>query len=375
MAVLSAFKAALPDLTDIVSLDDFFGSAKRKFSFYLNDGLYEQITAPAIFIYRIKRPHRSHTGILACASVQDYIKGHIKKHENTLSSKEEKMAGLIQERNALIKPVLLTYPNVLEIDAFINRYTIGHSPDRIVPFEDEEHWFWQITDEKQLHFIQELFAQQVPDTYICDGHHRCKSCEQLYYSMKDANPMHNGHEPYNFFLSAFFPASEIEIHNYNRLVLSLKGLTPEVFLQKLKEYYQVAPSPRPVTPNFKYELGMIIGKQWYRLQTHSHYIPNNWELPLNECLDAHLLNQYVIQGILGIEDVRTENDIKYIEGPKGTQELEAKVRADKAMVGFNLYPVAMTDLIAVSNQGGTLPPKSTWIEPRMRNGFIAQLYD
>ena len=144
MAKISPFRAALPDLSDIISFDEFFGSAKRKFPLYLSDGIYELNEEKALYVYRIKRPHRSHTGVLACTNVLDYINGEIKKHENTLAAKEEKMMGLFEERQAFIKPILLTYRNVLEIDAIVNRITISMTPSFTIPFQDEEHVFWQI---------------------------------------------------------------------------------------------------------------------------------------------------------------------------------------------------------------------------------------
>ena len=375
MARITAFRAALPDLGDVLSFDDFFGAAKRKFSLYLNDGVYEQTALPALFIYRIKRPHRSHTGIIAQAAVEDYIQGLVKKHEHTLQSKEVKMVSLIDERKALIKPVLLTYPNVLEIDALINRYTIGQRPDWVIPFENEEHLFWQINEPTTLETLVQYFAEKVPATYICDGHHRSKACEQRYHQAREANPEHQGTEAYNFFLSAFFPASEIEIHNYNRYLSSLKGLSPQAFLKALATYFDVQTSAQPFVPQRKHDMGLYLDKTWYRLRLHNQYLPQNQNPNTEETLDVHLLNEYVFKQILGIEDVRLEADVKYLEGPKGYTELEQKVASNKALAAFNLYPLSMTELIAVSDQNHTLPPKSTWIEPRMRNGFVAMLYN
>lgn len=372
MATISPFRAALPDLTDIISFDDFFGSAKRKFPLYLSDGIYQQADNTAVYIYRIKRAHRSHTGVLACADVRDYVNGLIKRHENTLAAKEAKMMHLFKERQASIKPILLTYPNVLEIDAVINRITSSSLPSFSIPFQDEEHIFWEISDEFRINTLKELFQDNIKETYICDGHHRAKTSE-IFYRRYIENQAKEPAE-FNNMLVAYFPASEIEIHNYNRVITNLGNLTEEEFLRQLKQYYKIKKVDRYHTPLHQYSMGMLLGKHWYELELLKKHYPKAGT-PTNQTLDVHFLNEFVLEGILNIEDIRTEPDIKYVEGPKGAFGLERRVREGRAKVGFNLYPVALEDLIKISDEEDTLPPKSTWIEPRMRNGFIAHLYE
>lgn len=373
MAKISPFRAALPDLSDIISFDDFFGTAKRKFPLYLSDGIYEQNETPTLYVYRIKRPHRSHTGILACTNVLDYINGEIKKHENTLAAKEAKMMRLFDERQALIKPILLTYPNVLEIDALINRITTSSVPSFSIPFQDEEHIFWQIEDSNRIESLVGLFDKRVQESYICDGHHRAKTSELLYRRYLESNELAQSKIQFNYMLVAYFPASEIEIHNYNRVVVSLGNLSEDEFIEAIGEYYDVEAVEKSFTPIKRHEMGMYIHQQWYHLQLKAAYMADA-DGPTNETLDVHFLNKYVLENILGIEDVRNEPDIKYMEGPKGAFSMERKVREGRAQVAFNLYPVALEDLIKISDENDVLPPKSTWIEPRMRNGFIAHLY-
>ncbi|BDS14938.1 DUF1015 family protein [Aureispira anguillae] len=374
MAKISPFRAALPDLSDIISFDDFFGSAKRKFPLYLSDGIYNQNENKSLYIYRVKRPHRSHTGILACTNVLDYINGEIKKHENTLAAKEAKMMRLFQERQALIKPILLTYPNVLKIDALVNRITTSSAPSFHIPFQDEEHIFWQIEDPNRIEALIDAFAAHVKESYICDGHHRARTSELLYKKYLETNELSSEKAQFNYMLVAYFPASEIEIHNYNRVIADLTDISDKVFIQKLQEYYTLTPVAKSYNPISQYEMGMYLDKQWYKLQLKEKYYPQAG-IPTKETLDVYFLNKFVLEGILNIEDIRTEPDIKYVEGPKGAFSLERRVREGKAKVGFNLYPVALEDLITISDEQDTLPPKSTWIEPRMRNGFIAHLYN
>jgi len=372
MAKITPFRAALPDLNDIISFDDFFGAAKRKFPLYLSDGFYEQVDKDVLYVYRITRPHRSHTGLLACASVLDYINGKIKKHENTLAAKEEKMMERFKERHAMIKPILLTYRNVLEIDALINRITTSTPPTITIPYFDEQHLFWQIEEEIIQNELIEAFDKYIPESYICDGHHRSKTAEILYNRYKDSEKRLA--DSYSSMFVAYFAASEIEIHNYNRSIINLKGLTTKEFLAKLDKIYEKEEVSYPFNPITKHHLGMYIDEQWYKLRLRDEYWPTE-ETPTNEALDVHILNKYVLRDILNIKDIRNEPDIRYTQGPKGTNKLEKKVDKGKTIVAFNLYPVAMENLIEISDQKETLPPKSTWIEPRMRNGMVAQIYE
>lgn len=374
MATIIPFRAALPYLKDIDAPTEFFDSAKRKFPMYLNDGLYQQISNEALYIYRIQRPHRSHTGIIVCTHLEDYLQGKIKAHENTLTEKESQMLGLFKERHAVIKPVLLTYRNVLEIDANINRITTSTSPTFSIPFADEHHHFWQIDDKSRLQLMMDLFQRHVNEAYICDGHHRMRTSEQLYYAQKEHYPTHLQNENFNYILTAYFPASEIEIHNYNRVLLSFKGLSEEDFLNRLREMYNIYATPKPVSPTNKHHLAMFMGKQWYKLSMKDEYISLIQKEAIKDQLDVAIFNKYVLEGILGIENVRTEPEVTYMEGPKGAFALERAIREESHGAAFWLYPVSMENLIQISDEQGTLPPKSTWIEPRMRNGFVVQLY-
>jgi uncharacterized protein (DUF1015 family) len=371
MTKIAAFRPAIPNLKNIVSLDDFFGTAKKKFPVYLSEGYYKQQDTASIFVHRIIRQGRSHTGIIACAHVLDFIEGHIKKHEHTIASKEVQMEDLFKERNGVIKPILLTYPNVLEIDALINRITVSLPVSFSIPYEDELHNFWQISDKDQIEKLSSLFAKKVPCTYICDGHHRAATAERLFENYGNRKDSDNS---YNYLMAAYYPASEIVINNFNRVLSSLKGISTDDFLERLSTMYHIQEEPIAYRPTQKYQMGMYIDKCWYRLNLRDAYIPDAENTSVAECLDVHLFNKYILQHILGIEDVRMDDSIKYIEGVKGPAALERKVDSDKMFAAFNLYPVALEDLIAISDINGTMPPKSTYIEPRMRNGFMAQLY-
>ena len=371
MAKIAAFRPALPDLSDIVSYNDFFGTAKRKFPIYLNDGFYVQQEKPCIFVQRISRAGRSHTGLVACAHIQDYIDGKIKKHEHTLAAKEVQMTDLFKERNGVIKPVLLTYPNVLQIDALINRITVSIPHSFVIPFEDEIHTFWQITDSNQIETIKALFQKHVKATYICDGHHRTVTAEKLFEAYGDSNDPDN---PYNYLMAGYFPASEIVINNFNRILTSLKGLSTEEFLSELGKVFHIEEEHIAFRPADLHQFGLYLDQKWYRLNLKKELSPDPENTPVEERLDVHLFNKFVLQQILGIKDVRTDDSVKYLEGVKGPAIMERRVDGEKVMAAFILYPLALEDMIEISDRNGTMPPKSTYIEPRMRNGFIAQLY-
>jgi uncharacterized protein (DUF1015 family) len=373
MATISSLRALVPAVGSIPNPLDFFNSAKKKFPQYVKDGFYAQTGVEALYIYRIQRAHRSHTGLIACANVLDYVHGHIKKHENTISAKEDKMLGLFYERNAMIKPILLTYPNAMEIDALINRLTIALPPSFSIPFGDETHVFWEISDHQTQEQLVDLFQNYVPNTYICDGHHRAASSERLYLSSVAQNPKHTGSEPYNFFLAAYFPISEVEVHNYNRYVQNI-GMSAEQFLQKLEPYFYVIPSLERFKPQRPHQIGMFLNRSWYRLDIKEQLLAQLKKASIKDRLDVQMLNTCVLEGVLGMKDVRTDENIQYVETPEGISGLEAKVLSSQKGAGFCMYPVALEDLLAIANADGTMPPKSTWIEPRMRNGFLVQTY-
>jgi uncharacterized protein (DUF1015 family) len=373
MASISPYRAALPLLTKIKSPNSFFRDVKEDFRQFWQKGFYEQDKQPAFYIHRMQTKYRSYTGFNAYIHLDDYREERIRRHEHTIRAKEEQALELYHDRRALIKPVLLTYPNVLEIDALTNRITFSLKPTLEFDYEDEHHTYWRIDQPEYLERYAQLFAEKVPLTFIADGHHRCETSLLYCDLQKNANPGHTGQEAYNFLSAELFPASEIEIHNYNRLLESLNGLTAQQFLERLSEAYEIEPTGKSYKPATPHHLGMYLFGQWYRLSVRPEYLE---QLPsLRERLDVAIFNQVVLKGILGVDDVRNYPKIKYQEGPKGTTALIESVDDGDATVAFNLYPVALEDMIAIAIEDGVLPPKSTWFFPRLRSGFTVQLFD
>ncbi len=374
MANISPLRALVPAISQIENPFEFFSAAKKKFNQYLEAGFYAQTGTNAFYICRIQREHRSHTGIIARAAIQDYIQGTVKKHENTIAAKEDKMLGLFQEIKAMVKPILLTYPNAWEIDAFVNRITIYTAPSFEVPFGYETHTFWEINDEEQMQQLSLLFQNRIPTTFICDGHHRAASSERLYEEMRAQNPQHTGKEAYNYFLAAYFPISEIEVHNFNRWVVDLK-MDTNTFLARLGNIFNIEKRELQCSPQHQHQIAMYYQKSWYLLSFKDQTALSPKRMSIKDRLDVELLNKMVFQNILDITDVRTDANVQYVEGIQGAAALAAEVLKNDNSAGFLMYPVALEDLIAIANADDTMPPKSTWIEPRMRNGMLVQSYE
>lgn len=272
MAQLSPYRATLPLLSKIKSPSSFFRDVKSDFRAFFQKGFYEQDTEPAYYVHRVQTKFRSYTGFNAFIHLEDYRSGRILKHEHTIRTKEEQVFGLYEARQALIKPVMLTYPNVLEIDALTNRLTFSLKPTLEFDFDDEHHTYWRIEQPEYLAAYSQLFADKVPFTYIADGHHRSETSLQFYERSKANNPNHTGNEPYNYLLAELFPASEIEIHNYNRMLESLNNLSGQHFLDRLSEFYLVEATTKSYKPPTPHNLGMYLFGQWYRLTVRPEYL-------------------------------------------------------------------------------------------------------
>ena len=363
------FQAVYPNLDIITSVDTFFGRVKYEYPDYKKEGFFSKVAEEAIYIYRISKPDRNYTGLIACSDIHDYLEGKIKKHENTLRLKERQQMQLTIRRNAILKPVLLIYPRVDEITKLLNDFIERNRFFFETEFEKENqiHTFWKIRDKSLIQQIQNLFLEKVPITYIADGHHRCSSTA-LMYQMMGKN---DKGEPYDVLLSAFFPADELEIHDFNRIVERECSLT--TFMAKLSRVFDIDVLEEPMKPAKKFEIVMFINHEWFKL---------SWkELVLKSCegqkvvLDASLLDEHVLQNIMGIDDIRSSTRLKYVEGPKGLSALKSSVIKNDNNVGFCLFPVELKDIIMVADMGKTMPPKSTFFEPRIKNGLIVQEFE
>lgn len=362
------FQAVYPNFDYVTSADAFFDRVKYEYPAYKKSGFFNKAAQEAIYIYRIEGANRSYTGLIACADIQDYFDGRIKKHENTLAAKEQQQMQLMLRRNAMVKPILLTYPNVKKISQLINRF-VKKNPvfyETVFAEDQARHIFWEVTDGALIQQFQDLFLEKIPGTYIADGHHRSSTFGLMHQRMGQQKD----HPNYDYMLCAFFPSDELEIHDFNRVVEGLDDITLVHFMTQLSQVFDMETLDTPRKPKEKFEIIMFLKRECLSLR---------WKPAILKAykkdkviLDANLLNEEVIDKIIGIKDTRADVRIKYIEGKKGLDAVRIRANKGDNRVGFCLYPVALDDLITIADMGKTMPPKSTYFEPRIKNGLIVQ---
>lgn len=360
------FQAVYPNLDFVTSTDSFFESVKEEYNDYRESGFFQKSAQEALYVYEIRGADRNFRGIIACADIEDYLYGHIKKHEHTMADQEQKQLQLMLRRQAAVKPVLVTYPEAPAISAWSRRITESEPPALRVYFEQDaqQHLLWEVRDGSLIREIQELFEREVPDTYIADGHHRSSSSALLYERTQDGELR----ERYRNLLCAFFPSSDLAIHDFNRVVEGLDDLSLSRFMARLSQLFNIDILEQPVRPRRKYEILLFVNEEWYLLHWKESVLRSYAEEKV--ILDSRLLNELVLRDILEIEDVRTDQRIHYVAGPEGLEGLRRKASRPGNRIGFCLYPVKLEELITLADQDQVLPPKSTWFEPRMKNGLI-----
>ncbi len=360
-------QAIYADHTMIASPDTFYASVKEEFMDYLKSGFYLKTPHEAIYICQIKTPSRTHLGIMSCVDINDYSEGKILKHENTLAEKEQKMMNMILQRHTMIKPVLLAYPPVPELQQFMHEYRDKKKPLFEVKFAEsgERHTIWEVKEGSEIKALKNIFAYKVPQCYIADGHHRCSTADYLHRSMKGKKHL----DGYDMLFAAFFDFDELQILDYNRVVDIFSDISPMRFMAGLSEKFHIKAIAEARKPMHKFEIIMMAGREAFSMIWKKEIL----DLYKDEvaCLDAHLLDLHVFQEILGIKDVRVDKRIDYVEGVKGLEGILNKVYKNPNMAGFSLYPVDIEEVVKISDAGQIMPPKSTWFEPRMKNGLLA----
>ena len=320
---------------------------------------------PHFYLYRLIWGDQVQTGIAATFSVDDYNNDVIMKHEKTRKVKEDDRTNHIVTTKAQTGAVFLTYKGVEKVNEVVERTISEQEPVYDFTAQDSvKHTVWILPD-KYNELIQSEIAA-VDKLYIADGHHRAASAARAQKVMAEKNQNHTGEEEYNYFLAVLFPAEQLKILPYNRVVFDLNGNTEEEFMEKVKENFSVEKTDNP-SPQERRTIGMYLNKQWYLLKPNENVKEGK---TVGENLDVGILQNYLLKPILGIEDPRTSDRIDFIGGIRGTEELERRVNEGKAAVAFSMYPVSVDDLINISNAGETMPPKSTWFEPKLRDGLL-----
>jgi len=315
---------------------------------------------------------RTQYGIVGCASVDDYLKGVIKKHELTRPDKEQDRMVHIRVNNANIEPVFFAYPPVKELDAIVKRIVRKTKPEYDFTAEDGfGHHFWVIRDQATVKRIEELFASKVPYTYIADGHHRTAAAALVGKEKADNNPGHTGKEEYNFFLAVHFPSDQLRIIDYNRTVKDLNGLSSAEFLAKLEKGFVVREKGTKIyKPRKLHNFSLYLDGRWYSLTARKGTY--NDDDPIG-VLDVTILTNEILAPILDIQDLRRSKRIDFIGGIRGLNELKRRVDSGEMKVAFALYPVSMKQLITIADSGNIMPPKTTWFEPKLRSGLVIHL--
>jgi len=322
------------------------------------------------YVYELIMEGRSQTGIVACASIDDYLCNTIKKHENTREDKEIDRINHVDICNAQTGPIFLAYRSHKKIDEVVSSVKKERPIYTFISIDGISHNVWRISEEDRIKAIREAFAV-IGSIYIADGHHRAASAVKVGLKRRKENPDFNGKEEFNYFLSVLFPHNQLMIMPYNRAVKNLNGLSEEEFIIKVKENFEVTLiGNEPYEPDEKANFGMYLGGNWYCLNAKSAL--REIKDPV-ESLDVSLLQNFLLDPILGIEDPRTDKRIDFIGGIRGMMELERRVNEDMS-VAFSMYPTSITELFDVSDAARLMPPKSTWFEPKLRSGlFIHKL--
>ena len=330
--------------------------------------VYLQEEQEKIYIYRQIMKGRAQTGLVVCVSVDDYLQGKIKKHENTREDKENDRINHIDFTNANTGPVFLTYKAKDEIKQIVNRWTKEENP--VYDFISEDgitHTCWVIDDELTIQQLIESFAE-IDYLYIADGHHRAAAATKVGLKRREQLKNYTGKEEFNYFLSVLFPHDELYIMDYNRVVADLAGNSEEEFIRKISEKFSIEEysGEGPYRPEARHTFGMYLNKCWYKLTAK----PGTFgEDDAVDSLDVSILQNNLLIPILGIEDPRTDQRIEFVGGIRGLEELEKRVKAGMK-VAFSLYPTSIEELMKVADAEKLMPPKSTWFEPKLRSGIF-----
>jgi len=346
---------------------EVYQKAKENLERLINDAPMIQEKDDSLYIYKLTMGNHSQVGIAATFSVDDYDNDVIKKHEKTRKVKEDDRTNHIVTTEAQTGPVFLTYKAVANIDKIVNDTIKKNSP--IYDFtavDGIKHSIWILPQEYNESIISEI--AKVKNLYIADGHHRAASASRTQKVMKEKNPNHNGNEEYNFFLAVLFPAEQLRIMPYNRVVHKLK-MKKDEFLKKVSVNFNLEKTNSPNPPS-KRTFAMYIDKEWYLLTPNENVKEAK---SYGDNLDVSILQNYLLHPILGIEDPRTDTNIDFIGGIRGTDELVKLVDTEKAEVAFSMFPLTLDDLINISDAGEVMPPKSTWFEPKLRDGLLVHL--
>lgn len=341
-----------------------YQKAKELLEKAIADGTFITDTDRCYYIYELTMDGRSQTGIVACASIDDYQNNVIKKHENTRADKELDRITHVDTCSAQTGPIFLAYRANQVIDKEVDRVKKSPSIYNFVSDDGIRHQVWKIADKAAVENIKNAF-ERIDSIYIADGHHRAASAVKVGLKRRKNNPDYTGEEEFNYFLSVLFPDEQLMILPYNRVVKDLNGYTKEQFMEKIAQNFDITESDGQVMPDNKGTFGMYINGKWYRLTAKKEIMSED---PVDG-LDVAILQNNLLEPVLGIHDPKTDSRIDFVGGIRGLDELEKRCNED-CVLAFSMYPTSIKELFDVADAGKLMPPKSTWFEPKLRSGLF-----
>lgn len=353
--------------------EEVYQKATDNFRLWKERGWLQQDDEEHYYIYAQTMNGRTQYGIAMCCHFEDYLSGAIKKHELTRPDKEEDRMIHVRNQKANIEPVFFTYPDDEEINAIVEQVVKDNEADYDFTAADGfGHHFWVVRDAATNKRLTELFAA-IPALYVADGHHRTAAAARVGQECMSNNPAHKGDEEYCYFLAVTFPASQLRIIDYNRVVRDLNGLQENELLDLLKASFEVECKGEEIyTPSSLHNFAMYLGGKWYSLTAKEGTYDDNDPIGV---LDVTILSNLVLDKILDIKDLRTSKRIDFVGGIRGLGELQQRVDSGEMKVAFALYPVSMQQLINIADTGNIMPPKTTWFEPKLRSGVVIHSFE
>jgi uncharacterized protein (DUF1015 family) len=351
-----------------------YDRAVENFRHFRSEGWLQQDDKPCYYLYAQTMEGRTQYGLVVAASVADYMSGVIKKHELTRADKEEDRMKHVRCTNANMEPVFFAFADSAPLLDVISRVAATEPVYDFTSAEGFGHHFWVISNDADIDIITRGFAA-LPALYIADGHHRTAAAARVGAEKAAADPHHTGNEEYNYFLAVCFPASQLRIMDYNRVVRDLAGMTPEAFLEALTRHFTVeaiAPEAGAYRPTALHNFSLYVAGRWYSLTAH----PDTYDDsdPIGG-LDVTISSRFILDELLGIKDLRRDKRIDFVGGLRGLGELQRRVDSGEMQMALALHPVTMQQLIRIADTGNIMPPKTTWFEPKLRSGLIVHSLD
>jgi len=362
----------LPEKTDLHS-EAVYNKGRENLNRLISERYFVQDETELLYVYGQTMFGKTQYGIVGCAAVEDYLNDVIRKHELTRPDKEEDRMNHIRVTNFNAEPVFFAYPDHAELDGIVQRVVSADPEYDFITGDGVGHHFWLINDNSDIKRIIEIFDCEIEFTYVADGHHRTAAAALVGQERRKVNSSHRGDEEYNYFLAVHFPASQLTIIDYNRLVRDLNGLTAEEFLEELGDGFVIEEKGSDIyKPGVLHNFSMYLEGKWYSLTARPGTY--NDDDPIG-CLDVTVLSEQVLGPLLNITDLRKSKRIDFVGGIRGLEELTRRVDGGEMAAAFALYPVTMKQLMDIADNGMIMPPKTTWFEPKLRSGLVIHSLD